>query len=386
MFEFRFLPALAAPPTPWAPGGKCSAQFAGREPKDTANLRAARKLSLSNWMDPKFKGTEAYWVDTLVSYYYFRDLGLTLDPDAYVLGDSGGFSLVRYGKSRPDGPPHARRLDARDIIRWQASVCTAGLILDMPPEELDGTNIYEKALHETTEFTRSALATYKKLQADGSAFKWWGVVHGWGHNHWNTWYDTIRQVYPFDEPGEGWSMRIRPVAWDAVGIARALRWLDRHSISRTHILMATSPGAMTTILVLGAQTGLEFITCDSTSAATVAFNRSVWRRNPGKPFALEVIPEKGDERQARDFLLNDCDCLSCTELHTEVAERPELIKPYSQYWKHRFSFHNHIQQFALVRALQTAATTDGEALLREVLGKKATKVWEAFQPGMLDLL
>lgn len=371
--EFRFLPALLEPSAVWAPGGSQSRQYIG--PKREPPLQP---VAVDNWMDEDLHGTHAYYPHALISYYIWRDHPVQWPTDGFIFGDSGGFSVMRYTVSRVGGKRFQQKLDPTDIVRWQNEVCNAGVLLDVPPGNLTKKRIWKRALPKTVSNTKKGLILYEQLRAQGTEFRWWGVVHGWMPAHWDVWWRKISEVYPFTDEGEGWAMRIRPTAWDPVGIAHGLRWLQQHKITRTHFLMAGNPTSIAVLLVLGDQTDLQSITCDATTAGRAAINRTVWR--PDKPFKFKLVTEREQERTARDYLLEKCECFSCDGIRRDAEHSPDdiLHGEYGQYWIHRFSFHNHILQLAQIKKLKEAAKDNPDGLLRELLGNSYGATLRAF--------
>ena len=391
--DFYFLPALTAPSSVWAPGGRLSAQYAGTE------IRRPKAPEIGNWMDEGLRGTPTYYPHALVSYYIWRDNPIQFNSEAVVFGDSGGFSVIRHGTARAEGAPHQRRLDPTDIVRWQSEVCTLGVLLDVPPEDYLKEHIWAQAKAKTVSYTKSGLRMYKQLRTEGTAFRWWGVVHGWNLEQRDVWWQEISDVYPFTEPGEGWAIRLRPRAGDPRGIALGLYWLDQREITRAHFLMAAHPTAMAVMLALGPATRLQFISCDSTSAARVAINRYIWVLNDGskdpglinrpadkEAYGWHAIEERGDERNVRQHLLEECGCFSCIQIQKDAEDWTDLVHAteFNSYWRHRFAFHNYILQFNEIKRLEAAAASNPEGLLRSVLGNSYGAVLKAFD-GQEDL-
>lgn len=225
--KFFFLPALSNSVSRWNPGGIASAQFGGRTPRTNSKLQ---KLRVPNWMDEELKGTSAYYPDTLISYYYFRQKALRLPKGAYVFGDSGGFSAMRYGMVRQTGAAHQRCLDPVDIVQWQAARCNVGAVLDLPPVDDQEQRIWHEALKVTLQNTKNALPAYQELREQGSGFRWWGVVHGWTQTDLETWWNRVSAIYPFDGKGEGFAFKARDPSYNPVAVSRCLRFIRRRGL------------------------------------------------------------------------------------------------------------------------------------------------------------
>ncbi|KKN68888.1 hypothetical protein LCGC14_0446740 [marine sediment metagenome] len=388
--KFLYLPALADGTTRWIPGGKASRQFLGK----TTSRNPLQDLSFVNWMDDEVKGTDAYYPHTLITYYYFRDKAIALPKDAYVFGDSGGFSAMRYGMSNSvpfyevggvscsllkgfAGAPHQQKLDPVDVLKWQEALCTVGVVLDIPPVDMEGKRIWEFALETTLANTKRALPAYLRLRKGDTAFRWWGAVHGWTAKHMERWWSDMARIYPFEDEGEGWAFKARDPSSNAKAVAYCLHFIKQHNMKRAHFLAAVAPQAAATLMVLGPQTSLEFLTSDAQTADIAARNRHVIQ-TVQDGLATKPLEERGDNNVGRMFL-RQCDCYSCTQILEDEEKYPDLVSgKYSEYWTHRFVFHNHIMLFRLIARLQHEADTNPDALLHEVLGTDYGPVLRAF--------
>lgn len=379
--KFLFLPALSNSVSRWNPGGIASAQYAGPTPRRTNSV--LQKLRVPNWMDEELKGTPAYYPHTLSTYYYFRHKALKLPEDAYVFGDSGGFSIIRYGMSRVDGAAHQRLLDPVDVLQWQASLCDGGVVLDMPPVDMNGKRIWEEALSTTLKNIRRALPTYEALRQDTHAFRWWGVVHGWTQQDLETWWHRVLAIYPFAGEGEGWVFKARdPSSSNPLAVSRCLRFIHRHRLTRIHFLAAAAPKAVVTMLVLGPRAGVHFISSDAESGGKLARNRKIIiPTHDGLGYTY--MAERGEGREVRDYLFQRCACFSCEQLPEDAEQWPHVVGgKYNEYWTHRFAFHNHIAYCRLMLNLEREAKSnadDDDVLLKAVIGSDYGATLRAFE-------
>jgi len=373
--KFYFLPSLGSQAGLWLPGGKLSRQYLGTIGKATSPF--PRDYHIGNWMDDEVQGTEGYHPHVLLSYYWFRDKALQFPSESFVFGDSGGFSVLSKGMYRPVGPPrHQRWVDPVDVLYWQAKCCTVGAILDVPPVTPAGKPIsmWDKGLQGTLRNTRRALSTYETLRAQGTKFRWWGVVHGWAEDHLNHWWREISGVYPFTEEGEGWAIRARPTSFDPQAIGRCLYWMNKRKIQRVHFLAAAGADAIATIIVLGAKAGIQQASCDSKASLDFARHRKIFLLNEDG-LGTGSLTETGTERLCRDHMLVKCQCASCNQLREDVKHYPDIETTdeyegkFGAYWLHRHLFHNHIMLVAVVRNIEREASKNPDALLLSILGK-----------------
>ena len=375
--KFLFLPALSNSVSRWNPGGIASAQYAGPTPRRTNSV--LQKLRVPNWMDEELKGTSAYYPHTLSTYYYFRHKALKLPEDAYVFGDSGGFSIIRYGMSRPDGAAHQRCLDPVDVLQWQASQCDVGAVLDVPPVDRWGQRMWEEALSTTLKNIKRALPKYEALGRDKHAFRWWGVVHGWTEEDLETWWHRVSAIYPFAGESEGWVFKARDSSSNPLAVSRCLRFIRRRRLTRIHFLAAAAPGAVVTMLVLGPRAGIHFISSDAESGGKLARNRKIIIPTQDG-LSNTYLAERGEGREVRDYLFRQCACLSCEQLREDAERWPDVVGgEYNEYWTHRFAFHNQIAYCQLMLNLEREAkSSNPDVLLRDVLGSSYGATLRAF--------
>lgn len=271
-----------------------------------------------NWMDPRLRGSAAYHPYALVSYPYWRRQPYRWDPDEFIFGDSGGFSVYSRGI----------RIDPRQAIEWQMRFCSVGVILDTPLGPPKDRRDFRSCLECTIATTKAALPLYRGALDAGTLFRWWGVVQGRTNEECGDWWEAIRRVYPFDAPGEGWAFK--PWPWnDPEAVDRALDFMCERGIRRAHLLGQSSRLIVETLLCLAPKAGLDFVTFDSTSPITWANNGTL------------AIPIPSGWRFIRvgvwDYMLT-CDCTSCTFLRQDVTEGRALID--ARYWWRRMIFHN----------------------------------------------
>lgn len=376
--DFKFLPALAERPTRWAPGGIASRYHTGRKPKTSSPMQ---KLSIRCWWDEELKGTYGYYPHTLLTYYYFRNSSLQFRPDAFVFGDSGGFSIRKYGMVRAVGAKHQKRIDPVDVIQWQARNCNVGAIIDRPPLSPEGNltkRHWDEGLAITLKNVERALPRYRLLREKGTKFRWWGVGQGWNDEQLDIWCDAVAKIYPFTDEGEGWAVRAQPVSYDPVGLAHRIRWLKHRGIVRAHFLAAAGGPAVATIIAMGEEAGLTLATCDSTSGAIHATNRALLV-SARDGMGYREIEEKRDQRQGRDYLLTQCDCISCEQLREDREKWPEVVNAgYNEYWTHRFMFHNMVRMFTMFALIKKELGVNRDATLRALLDENYGPMLRAF--------
>lgn len=345
MMEDKFLPANLTG-MPWGPGSRL--------------CLGKKKPHNSNWMDPEGCVAAGYYPHALLSYYYWDSIAFELPGDGFIFGDSGGFSVMTLGAN----------IDARDVMRWQLLVCDAGVLLDVPPIDKHGNVIWEEALNRTVQHTKVVLPQYLRAREEGSEFKWWGVVHGWTQRDLREWWQKINTVYPFMDVGEGWAFKPRPTI-NPVTVAENLRFIRSVKIKCAHFLMTTGVPSVTTLMCLGPRAGLEFLTYDSSSAFVSGVNRELYVpavNGLGWVSLGEKFRESGGEdRKARDYVIEKCECASCQYVHTDEKQG---WWENEEYWKFRFIYHNLLVQIKTFAVLREEAETDADALLREILGEK----------------
>jgi len=372
--DFYFLPALTWGGI-WGPGGSASRQRLKRRKSS---------LNLSNCMDEDLRAEGGYYPHALVSYYSFRRIALQFPKDAFILGDSGGFSAMRYGMGG---------LDPTQVLRWQNRLCTVGVLIDMPPCDIRGVpRGWAKALNTTTDSTRRALPLYETFRTKNqNSFRWWGVVHGWTDIQRDIWWNQISAVYPFTDQGEGWAIRARPTAHDPVDIARCIRWLGTKGITCAHFFAALGFQQAATVLVLGQEAGLHTATIDSAGMTSAyARNRGIMvpsvdglkyttlKESVDNPTNVDL--DHRTYREARDYLFEQCQCFSCKSLRTDAkdpkhrlhlgADSKRWVTKAGSYWTFRFEFHNILILRDIIEKQQHEARTNPDAFLREILGSK----------------
>ncbi len=261
-----------------------------------------------NWFDARLKGTPGYYPHALISFHTWHEWQHKPFPEeGFLFGDSGGFSIMTKGVV----------INPREVIRWQAATCKVGAILDVPPIDSRGNRFFEEGLAGTLSNIKVALPFYREQRAAGTAFRWWGVVQGWTTQELQRWWEQVSRVYPFTDEGEGWALKPRPNI-TPTSTARVLRFVAQHpEIKRIHLLATTGVGAVATLITLGAASGLELASYDSTTFILMAINRGLLKIDEdGLGWSNES--ERGGERQLRDYLLETCQCAACTQLRDEV--------------------------------------------------------------------
>lgn len=316
------------------------------------------------------------------------------DAGAYVFGDSGGFTIRTLGM----------KFDPVDVIRWQGGVCSVGVILDVPTFNNTGARIWEQAVRETCMMTQKALPAYLKLREQGSPFRWWGVIHGMPNGEREEWMDKVSAIYPFTDEGEGWSILPQPIQVNRVtprAVASVMRFAMERKIKRLHVLMCTQPACVATLLCLQAESGVEFLTYDSSTFAMSGTKRTAIvptenklsyevtdeqfrattqaakKPRPVSAITGKAVPASAVDSEARDYLLKECECGSCRQWR-------EDLKKDEAYWMqdsrvgYRFSLHNFAIQKQTFAHLTASAHSDPEHTLRELLGKDWGIVRRAF--------
>lgn len=302
----------------------------------------------------------------LVSYVHWK-ARFRFPSTAFIFGDSGGFTL------RPTNPKPLR-IDPVDVFRWQMATCTVGCILDLPPG-LGKTRIWARALESSVAYTKRVLPFYLKARKKGTAFRWWGVVHGNTLAEQEQWWQAIRNVYPFDDEGEGWAVRPEPSVHPFT-VAQSMRFAQTHGIRRLHLLSATGRELLATIYALAPLAGLELVTCDSTYATKSSFNRILFAAVKDTPILWDTQMETGAQRHARDYLLT-CDCPCCVWMRrrTDETERGQAAlraKDYGGWWGSWMSMHNLLMQLNVTEAQWAEVQAGrGTEMLRNVLEASA---------------
>jgi hypothetical protein len=312
-------------------------------------------------------GSNPAWIDAsplryahgLISYVHWKR-PFVFPPGAHIFGDSGGFTL---GVGRTDV-----RLDPVAVLEWQAGLCTVGCILDLPPWA-GGRRVWERALETTVANTRRALPVYERLRAGGSAFRWWGVIHGNTPDEQEIWRSAVAAVYPFTDEGEGWALRAEPYVHPFT-VASSLRMARRAGLRRMHFLAATGYRVIATLLCLGQEAGLDLVTYDSTFAIKSGLNRRILRADD-TGFRWTNILESEAEMHVRHYLRDECACAVCADLRHRTPPRRSSLLPV----KNGFSgwdglwlqLHNVQTQLDVIARQWAAAQRDPAGLLREVL-------------------
>lgn len=288
-----------------------------------------------NWVDPRLKGTAGWHPYALISYHYWRTERFRFDPEVYVFGDSGGYSVMSIGAS----------IDPVMLILWQIENCTVGAILDHPPFAVrkgGRSPRWEAALAETVQNVRQALPYYLRALDEGEPFRWWGVIHGDTRQQQEEWHGRIAEVYPFTEEGEGWAIKPRPA--NPATITRSV-WVARDlGVRRLHFFTIGGLDCARTLFQVGLKAGIEFATFDSTTPITNGINRQIFCPDPDR-LRWTILDGRGsdsgrmqDMRDGHDYLLETCRCRSCSILRRATEEAPERID--DEHWKYRIIFHN----------------------------------------------
>ena len=360
-------------------------------------------LSPMNFLDCP-EDSPGYFPHALISYYHWRSSRRELDRNKIqIFGDSGGYSIATLGAEET-------RIDPTSVIYWQIKYCSVGVILDVPPfinvgsSVLSGSAVsnWEKALDTTVENTRRALPIYLRARREGTPFRWWGVVHGETAEQRDEWYSRVADIYPFDDEGEGWGVKVHP-ANSTTHLAALLRWCKRRGITRTHWLQMTGVPAVMTLFLLGPIAGLKYASYDSAASSFAGINRAVYKMNPdGISFTSVVEKTKLGETQGQEILL-DCPCQSCEWLREDLPQRKKLLKAerdwkrklkkpgepeLMEYWKYRMIFHNTLIAARIYENLDKRCAEEGFALAKEFLGyarfAKTMRAFRGYQEGMQE--
>jgi len=289
-----------------------------------------------NWMDPKAKGTAAYYPHALISFFHWRSHQRIFTPDVHIFGDSGGYSIATVGAE----------IDPIEVMWWQIKNCSTGCILDVPPfilRESFGSVLggsaatnWKEALRLTLLNTERAMPIYLDALDRGEDFRWWGVAHGETDSQLEEWHGRVSEIYPFDHPGEGWALKPHP-SNNVVALARLLRFCSTVEIRNAHFLQMTGFPALFTLFALGPD-HLDFASYDSTTPIIKGNKRITWSQKENGLRIIEIseVSREG-ETFARDFL-RTCPCLSCEWMRIDLPDvKPELL---SEYYKYRMCFHN----------------------------------------------
>lgn len=327
----------------------------------------------ANWFDPDPEYAHFYRPQALLSRAVWE--GRTVSPDihkatreGFVLGDSGGFSIVSRGAS----------MDPVDVIRWQIRNCTVGVILDVPPYRISGRaykadgDSWNDSLKRTLSNVRLASEVYDHSAGD---FRWWGVVQGENTKQMEAWYNAVSEVYPFDLPGEGWAIKPTP-ANNFYSMARSVRFIQEHEIKRAHLLMTTGIKTVAALLSMLYLTGeIELVTYDSASAGIYTGNRHAWWPNENGLTLREWLPRV---YLPKDYAAMPCTCPPCLWFKEEFETDPDLPE---QLFIDRLALHNHLMLFTFFDRIGEEAKADPERLLRRYTKGQYGDVMRALEGG-----
>ena len=278
-------------------------------------------------------------------------------------------------------------MDPLAVILWQLKYCDIGVILDEPPASItradlpwgDPAGDWEQSMHLTAEATKRVIPTYLDALDKGSDFRLWGVVHGESYEQLERWHRTVSDIYPFTEEGEGWAFKAFPPT-SASGTAQCLCFIKSQCIRRAHFFQTGGVKAATTLLCLGPEAGLDFVSYDATTPITQGNYRSLIIPDAdslGWEIETERFRETGDT-SVRDYMKNECPCSSCQWLREDLEECPDIE---DEYFKFRMIFHNVLTAVKVFDALFEASKQDPRGLLREKLGKEDYKATlRSFKP------
>jgi len=336
--------------------------------------RSCQRAAVPTCIDAARRGTVVYYPHGLLSYHYWKKIKLSTEwRDAgFMFGDSGGFSIRTEGAV----------IDAARVLRWQAAVCTAGCLLDVPTKDQYERPCWAVGLAKTCAHTAHVLPLYEKLLRADTAFRWWGVLHGNFGPQLVGWWNKISAIYPFSEQGEGWAVRPEPTITHYT-LAHMLQFLKQRRVRRAHFLAATAIKSAATIAVLSEEVGLEFASFDSASAAIASGNRQIMVPT-ADGVAWTLLKEKtrtgkthDDQWRMREYLWNHCACGFCAELR---GCYPTIALVTDMAWVVYSFLHNLFIQIRTFNAHGAAiAAGDGHALLRTLLGHEDYfKVMRAF--------
>lgn len=289
-----------------------------------------------HWMDARLRDTEAYHPFVLTSFLRCRQQRFTWEPEAFVFGDSGGYSLFSGAVAA---------ISPEAVIRWQIRHCSVGVLLDTPPGPKGPT--WRECLARTVAATTTALPHYLRSLDAGTAFRWWGVVHGRTRAELEQWWEAIRRVYPFEAEGEGWAAKPKPLN-DPEAMAYTLDFMHERAIRRAHFFASSSAVAVDTLYGLAPEGGLEWVTFDSASPIKWGNNRVL------------VIPTVGDWRYEYEWergrqYMRSCSCVSCGFLRRDLREPGEMLD--DAYWVRRMIFHNLLVMLARFEHLRARHAT-----------------------------
>lgn len=281
-------------------------------------------------MDPRLRGTAASHPYALISFAdaAWRNQRCTWEPEDVIFGDSGGYSAATRGE----------HFDPSAVIRWQIARCTVGAVLDAPPWR-DWTQ-RRACLAATVANVKAALPIYLWARDAGTAFRWWGVVHGRTHAELVEWHDAVSGVYPFTDPGEGFCFKPHPLN-DPAAMRHVLTFIQERGIRAAHFFATSGLTAVEVLCAYGAPVGLDLASFDSTSALKRGFWRTLILPTPT---GWEAIQERfresgGRDTRARDYMELVCVCASCAWLRLDLQAHGELRSD-ENYLRQRIMFHN----------------------------------------------
>ena len=306
----------------------------------------------------------------LISYHYWARWP-KIPTSSIVVGDSGGFSVATLGAS----------IDPEEVILWQKRCTDIGYILDIPPYRAQASSAmasgraadyWENSLARTLENVKRAAQHYRP---DEEPFRWWGVCQGETRTQQDEWFEKVSEIYPFQREGEGWAMRPHPNN-DFGSIARCVRFSKDNEIKNLHLLQTTGPRAVSVLIALGIESGLEFVTYDSETAARLAVSRSCTLRPESFPaFSLKNITEssRDGETTVRDYMTSgQCPCEGCSWLAEDEI-------PLGQEYCHYIMLHNYCVMQENFNAIEREAKVSPEELLRVATGDQFGTVRRAFE-------
>ena len=310
-------------------------------------------------MDPRLRGTDAYHPYALASYGAPNWRGAAWEPEDFVFGDSGGYSMATRDVE----------IDPRAALRWQLQRCRVGVLLDAPPWR--DWSRWRTCLARTVAHTRAALPLYRRSRETGTPFRWWGVVHGRTMEELERWWRAISRIYPFTDDGEGWAFRPHPLN-DPEAMVRVLAFIKETGIRRAHFFATAGFNAVETLYALGADAGLVSATFDSMTPLVRGFRRLLVIPTQ---YGYDVVKERfrdtgGTDTRARDYMGRDCLCHSCALLRADLSEN-RTLRTDEGYWFSRMMFHNVLATLTCYEALHRRYA-HGKTGVSEELGGAAT--------------
>jgi hypothetical protein len=320
------------------------------------------------WLDEGAEG-EARHPFLLLSFYHWQRERYVPPSDAFVFGDSGGFSALSLGAA----------VDAEDALRWQSNRTRIGCILDIPPfVESKRTRVtpgWHAALGQTVEHVQRTLPLYRSVRESAPGFRWWGVLHGWTREQMEEWWGAISETHPFAGEGEGWAFKAQPPG-NPEALARSIGFLRDKGVRRVHALMATGVKPVAVLAALSTlSAGFELLTYDSSSATHFAKNRKVWAPKEDG-LGLRAIAENSrapsGETPVRDFM-DTCPCPSCEFYRSDREGWDEVPPPQDSYWWRRMLYHNVLTMRAVFNNIFDACRDDPERVLSWALSDKASR-------------